>query len=77
MLEPRAVRLLQPDPVVEETLAIALERGPGVGIGELDVDLPDLLIDLDVLQRCAHIALLERDILLGQAGEAEGLDAGG
>ena len=76
MLEPRAVGLLEPEPVVEQPLAVALEGRPLAGVVEHDVDLPDLLVDLGRLERDADVALLEDHVLLAQAGEPEGLDAG-
>ena len=50
VLEPRAVGLLEPEAVVEQALAVALERRALAGVGELDVDLPDLLVDLGRLR---------------------------
>src|SRR5205814_2253281 len=76
VLEAGSIGSLEPESVVEQSLAIALEGRPLSRVRQLDVDLPDLFVHLGPLEGHAHVALLDRHMLLGQARELEDLDAG-
>ena len=75
---PRTVSLLEPEAVIEQTLAIALEGSPAAGVGDDHVDLPDLLVDLGSFESDAHVPLFLNGLLLEVDGrEAKGLEARG